>query len=217
MRGILQKYYLLVASYLNPVYWVLDKKTNTILDVGCGDGKNGTLLMNRGKYKITGIDIYEPGLIVAEESGSYHKIIKRDISKLNFKNESFDTVLCLQVIEHLEKRKALALIAKIEKIAKEQVIITTPIGELKQGQVAGNLWQVHRSYYTEDEFLKRGYKIIKIGNRWFSSQEGIQRCNLHWLIRSSLLFLDILFTPFYFVFPYLANHYYFAYKDLNLE
>jgi len=51
-----------------------------------------------------------------------------DVRKLPFKQKSFDTVLCMEVIEHLEKEEAIRLIEDMEKIARKKIIITTPVG-----------------------------------------------------------------------------------------
>lgn len=50
----------------------------------------------------------------------------KDIVK-NFPYNSFDTILILDVIEHLEKEEALYLLSKTLNIASEQVVVFTPL------------------------------------------------------------------------------------------
>jgi len=78
-------------------------KAKKILDAGCGDG---LLFMNLNKNNNTvkemiGIDMNE---YVEELNRSYPfaKFMKQDITKMDFNNNSFDTVTCLDVLEHFQ-------------------------------------------------------------------------------------------------------------------
>lgn len=216
MRSLAQIFYIEIASFFNPIWWIINKKTRSVFDVGCGDGKNGILLAKRmSKLNLIGVDIFQKYLNIAKERNCYKKLVKKDIRKISYPKKSFDCVLCLQVIEHLNKKEANKLIGKIERIAKHQVIITSPIGVLRQSEIGGNRHQVHKSSFTTGDFESLGYRIKLMGNRWLSSQEGIQKSNISSIVRSAFLFLDVLLTPIYYIFPFLANHYFIAYKDLS--
>lgn len=74
--------------------------------------------------------------------------------------KSVDSVFLLDVIEHLEKKKGQRLLNATEKLAREQVVIFTPLGfvpqEHKDGQDAwgltGGKWQKHKSGWKPDDF-----------------------------------------------------------------
>lgn len=74
--------------------------------------------------------------------------------------KSVDTVFLLDVIEHLEKRKALRLLKKTQEIARVQIVIFTPLGFIPQehpcGKDAwgldGGKWQEHRSGWKPEDF-----------------------------------------------------------------
>ena len=74
--------------------------------------------------------------------------------------KSVDTVLLVDVIEHLHKEKALELLKQTEKIAKRQLAIFTPLGFMPQkhedGKDAwgldGGEWQEHKSGWSPDDF-----------------------------------------------------------------
>lgn len=76
-----------------------------ILDVGCGEGLLVEKFYNQG-YDIIGLDKYF--------SSNY--VIQGDIIKMPFKTGTYDLVLCLDVIEHLnfdEQEKALIEIQRV--------------------------------------------------------------------------------------------------------
>jgi methionine biosynthesis protein MetW len=69
------------------------------LDVGCGDGRTGRLVTDCGGSYV-GVDISERAAAATRERG----LDARDIQgsdALPFSDQSFDVVLCLEVIEHV--------------------------------------------------------------------------------------------------------------------
>lgn len=78
---------------------------------------------------------------------------------------AFDVVLCFQVIEHLSEEKGLVLIKNLEGLARRQVIVTTIVGFLPQGEYDDNLLQEHKSSWMSGELRNLGYKIIGQGLR----------------------------------------------------
>lgn len=99
-----------------------------------------------------------------------------------FEDKSVDTVAILDVIEHLEKDKAMQLLVETLNIAKQQVIILTPLGFFEQIHpdgidawgLHGGQWQTHLSGWLPEDFpvLENGYwkfyvcrNFIKINNK----------------------------------------------------
>jgi 2-polyprenyl-6-hydroxyphenyl methylase/3-demethylubiquinone-9 3-methyltransferase len=80
----------------------------TALDVGCGGGFMAEALSQRGA-QVVGIDIAEDLLAVATTHGQSKQLnIHYQVGSaysLPFKDESFDHVVCVDVIEHLENKK----------------------------------------------------------------------------------------------------------------
>jgi len=74
-------------------------------------------------------------------------------------------VLLLDVIEHLHKADALALIGKAERLARLAVAIETPKGFLPQNLdilgLGGDHVQTHRSGWDADELASLGYAVIE--------------------------------------------------------
>ena len=85
-------------------------------------------------FFIVGIDRFEPYLKQCQREGSYSAGVLGDARSSPFKEKSFDIVLCLQILEYLEKEEGKLLLAQMETVAKRQVLVTTDVGEYAQGQ-----------------------------------------------------------------------------------
>lgn len=78
-----------------------------------------------------------------------------------FATNSVDSVFLLDVIEHLEKEAGLSLLQEVQRIARNQVVVFTPLefmpqasnGEVLDGWgMQGLDYQVHRSGWTPEDF-----------------------------------------------------------------
>jgi len=87
----------------------------TVLDVGCGEGFVAAYLQDRfPNLTILGVDIDFRFLGTACTGRAY--FVGADARALPFSEETFDLVLCLEVLEHLEKpREALAELARVSR------------------------------------------------------------------------------------------------------
>lgn len=95
-------------------------------------------------------------------------------------DRSVDTILLIDVIEHLEKKDGELLLAETLKKAKKQVVIFTPLGFVQQhvrpdGTDAWGLngadWQEHRSGWLPDEF-DASWKILACKEYHFHDNLG---------------------------------------------
>jgi len=114
---------------------------------------------------VTGVDTFEPALKECESTSVYNELILCDVQGMPFKNKSFDVVICLALLEHLEKTEGEKLLRKMEAIARKQVIITTPVGEYEQGPLEGNSHQQHKYCWEPDELKEKGYEVRGVGIR----------------------------------------------------
>ncbi|MEM3342267.1 MAG: methyltransferase domain-containing protein [Thermoplasmata archaeon] len=160
-RFIVSRY---IPSFIDELR-IHTKDCSSILDIGCGNSSPVKWLPKK-IYKV-GIDAYKPCIENSRKLKIHDKYYQMDISDigLKIKPKTFDCVVALDVIEHLNKEEGLKLIAAMEKIACKKIIIFTPNGFLPQSAHDNNPFQVHRSGWTCNEMESLGFKVIGI-NGW---------------------------------------------------
>lgn len=139
---------------------------DTLLDVGCGSDSPVAQFSKKLEYSV-GIDGFQPSIDKSRIKGIHSEYHLGNVLKIDeiFPAKSFDCVVALDLIEHLEKDQGLQLIAAMEKIARKKVIIFTPTGFQEQRAYDGNEYQIHRSGWEVGEMQKSGYRVVGI-NGW---------------------------------------------------
>ena len=208
------KMYLMALT--DPLPWVIDTSSKSILDLGCGQGKPMALVKMRMKVqKSVGVDLFKPYIEQAKREKIHNEYVIKDIRKVKYPNNSFDVVMASHVLEHMSERDAWKVLENMEKIAKKQVLIATPIGEHYHPAEDGNIWQLHQSAFTPDEFKKKGYSIKKYGWKWLLGDRGMVHKINSDLVRKLLYALNIAVTPIYYLFQPLCDYVFVAFKDVS--
>ncbi|MBU4224166.1 methionine biosynthesis protein MetW [Patescibacteria group bacterium] len=99
------------------------EKGQKVLDVGCGDG----LFLNALAQKevlASGVDISEEGVKKCGEKGLDASVVDISIENLPFQDGAFDTVIMLDVLEHLYAPEA--LLQEAARVSKKYIIISVP-------------------------------------------------------------------------------------------
>ncbi len=189
---------------LNTVWRHLDKKTRTLLDVGCGKGEPAQFLNRHGLYRFTGFDAFEPYLRQCRGEKIHDAYIQGDVRHLPFADNSFDTVMCLEVLEHLEKSDGDLLLRELERVASRQVILSTPVGIYEQAEFDGNPHQEHKYIWQPQQMKELGYSIRGIGLRNISGHAGVH--SPHSVpVQVMINILWVLSSPFSYFYPRLAG------------
>ena len=113
ISGLKMSIYKFIRTFrCTKVMEVLDKDSKTMLDIGCQE----LYFYNRMKqnYDVTLAD-YEPKMDVIQ---------KEDVHNLSFADNSFEIVICQQVLEHVpDPVKAMK---ELRRVARKQLVITVP-------------------------------------------------------------------------------------------
>lgn len=101
---------------------LMPQDCNTILDVGCGTGNLSYHLQKEG-YEVTGVDV--SGFALTEARNRGIKCVQGDLdSELPFRDNSFDCVVCCQVLQHIFE--PLKLVSDMKRVSNKYIIINVP-------------------------------------------------------------------------------------------
>ena len=120
-------YQKVIRAFLARIYEMLEEANpETILDAGCGEGFVVDYLAQRNSaFKLTGVDVSEGALAYAREHYGEHATFRKgSVYKLPFSDNSFDAVLCSEVLEHLDE--PLKAVGELKRVARSTVLITVP-------------------------------------------------------------------------------------------
>lgn len=144
------------------------KEGKSFLDIACGFGKWGYLLKisHLPPSFVVGGDMDGEALRFTSANGAYQGVMFFDARFLPLRNNTIDNVLALEVVEHLEKEEARKILRESERVAKERVIVSTPL-------LGGLYWfspEYHVSKWTPNDLTKLGYIVRGVGfslfGRW---------------------------------------------------
>lgn len=160
----------MINTNFNDITPLFSKYINLNIDkllvLGCGELRYE---LNLNANHILGVDWSDEQLDKAKNKSNVI-VIKYDI--VNIKNilrdNSFDSVILIDVLEHLEKKEALILLEDLEKIIKNQIILFVPIQDnienletfikYQNDRKLNNLsLGYHLSCWTPEEFELMGF------------------------------------------------------------
>ncbi|MEK7112451.1 MAG: class I SAM-dependent methyltransferase [Patescibacteria group bacterium] len=152
------------------------KKSDYILDLGCGDGLNISILRKMGKKKIVGIDISEELLREARKANPDVKVLLASAEKIPFKENTFDVVLVDSVFHHL---------MRYGKTLKEIKRVLKPGGKLCFSEPHKSIFRTMYDYFSISPFAKfipffreRGKAYlgeVKFMKHWLATEDDF--CN----------------------------------------
>lgn len=122
--SFLQK--LLIGRFLDKVVEIAAPlSVSSILDVGCGEGFTLARLKQAhiGK-KLQGIEYLDRAIELGKKYNPTIAIKKGTIYDLPYKANSFDLVLCTEVLEHLEDPKR--ALAELKRVANRYILLSVP-------------------------------------------------------------------------------------------
>ena len=116
-----------LESFLDQMYRMLaSTEPATVLDAGCGEGFVVDYLARRdADLRIVGVDLSAAAVDYAQAHfGDRARFRTGSVYKLPFSDRSFDTVLCSEVLEHLDDPDR--AVEELKRVARKAVLITVP-------------------------------------------------------------------------------------------
>lgn len=174
-----------------------------VLDVGCGNGLflKKLLLLNKN-LQLFGVEVNQFLIDKARQNTSLARIDLVDLNKgfLPFDNDMFETVFCLDVIEHLTN--PLGLLKEIKRVLKPSghLILCTPdrfafLTDQRFGKSFGELFIFNLKKLLGKTFVDPGHihefdifelrrLTKKAGLKFFSHYQNKLRFNLKLILRA---------------------------------
>jgi hypothetical protein len=133
--------------------------SKNVLEVGCGKTPNMKWL---GVENSVGLDGFQPYVEEARKFGLHADVVLGDVRDLQryFKPGQFDTVVALDLIEHLTKEDGLRLMRSMEEVSARKIIFYTPSGFVPQHTFDNNQLQEHLSGWEAEEMKGYGYRVV---------------------------------------------------------
>jgi len=137
---------------------------NRILDIGCGEGRHTIKACQQAGTICIGADFDFKNLIETKKKLAFHKSLKdlkcksfdlscMDVTKLPFKNCSFDSIICSEVLEHILD-DAMA-ISELVRILKPKKILAVSIPRFWPEKIC---WLLSNEYFNANMGHVRIYK-----------------------------------------------------------
>jgi len=155
-------------------------KDYPVLDVGCNGGTVSILL--KDKFNIKGIDIVPELVEKAKKRGVFAEIgFAEDLSR--FKDNSFGSIICTEVLEHLYDPELAIKEAFRVLIDNGHYIITVPSNR----NVLGDF---HQQNFTKEQLFILLSKYFKKENiefwdipytKWYCNQNNIDETESQWI------------------------------------
>jgi len=141
-----------------------------IIDVGCGDGYITSQILKKFK-EVAGEDISKEAIKIAKKKNPKISLVVATCTNLPFSDNSFDTVVASETLEHVNYNDGKMLLKEARRILKPQgkLIISTPNLSnpyMKFLQVTHKNIE-HLKEYTKKEFaelISTHFKIIRLNS-----------------------------------------------------
>ena len=143
---------------------VIENKLKKVLDVGCGTGRLVKFLNSKG-FVAFGCDSSSNAVRVARKLNNKLTIKLASATILPFKNNSFDLVTAISLIEHLTQNESKEFLKETRRILKPKgyIFLVTPNFATPLKIIQGSKWfgysdPTHLTFYTPASLKKILFK-----------------------------------------------------------
>jgi SAM-dependent methyltransferase len=123
------------------------EKGGSVLDVGVGSGQLVNSLALGGEFtRVCGIDVHVHSKFTRFSED--FELRTMSVADMDFADGEFDTVLCMEVLEHLDPDLLESALSELRRVAAAQLIMTVPYDEPEP------LPEYHRSRFGDGELRR---------------------------------------------------------------
>ena len=155
-----------------------DKSYKTLLDLGCGDGRDSIYFAKSG-YEVTAVDVSPVALQILqkkinEEKITNIKIIEQDLQNVHFPENSFDVICAHLSLHYFIDEQTVHIFKNLYKLLKQNAYLFIKCKSIedeefgKGKEIEKNVFMTKENYvrhFFDEEYMKEGladFKIIKI-------------------------------------------------------
>ena len=166
-----------------------NKPCKTVLDLGCGDGRDTIFFAKQG-YDVTALDVSPIALEILrkkiqEEEIKNIKIIEQSLQSLQFLQNSFDAIYAHLSLHYFPDKETREIFKKLHETLKESGFLfikckSTEDEEFGKGKMLEKNVYVHEGNYIrhffDEEYMReklKKFKLIKI-EKTKGTYEGLQ-------------------------------------------
>lgn len=126
------------------------KPGTTVLDVPVGTGRM-LKFFEKCKFEVTGVDTSDDMLALAGKIKVKNVVLKKgDATKLEFKDASFDAVLCLRLLHLVPEKTMQKIVKELTRVASHMMIVTIQLGS-----------EYHEGHDTATHVDTKFYALLK--------------------------------------------------------
>lgn len=202
MKNILDEKpsYDLTGRLLASVQFVNDEDINgkDVLNIGCGFGWCELNFLDRGMRQMMGIEISDDDLKTARENVINEKTQFRvgSATDLPFPDQSFDTVVSWEVIEHIPKNTENQMFSEVARVLKSEgtFYLSTPHTSFFSNILDPAWWFVGHRHYSREKLSayakNNGFNVVdvRIKGKWWMLFSVLNMYISKWILRRSPLF-----------------------------
>ena len=118
VQKLFTRFYNSIAGILQPL------GAQSVLDAGCGEGETEERLQDILPEKVDGFDINPDCVEFTKERHPRWGFSVQDIFNLPYEDSSYDAVICLEVLEHLENPGD--ALVELLRVSRSDVIVSVP-------------------------------------------------------------------------------------------
>lgn len=178
-----------------------DVKDKRVLNIGCGFGWCELNFLSRGVKQMAGIEISEEDLKTARENIIDEKV-KFSVGsaiKAPFPDQSFNTVVSWEVIEHIPKNTENRMFVEVNRVLQPggTFYLSTPHASFFSNILDPAWWLIGHRHYSRRQLAsyakKNGFEVIdvKIKGRWWMLFSVLNMYISKWILRREPLFKDV--------------------------